>query len=181
MSDHLRLFFAVEVPSEIRTELEAFSQNIDRKNWRLVKPDQMHITLAFMGEVPPEKLEEIVNSAEETAASFPSFALQLADTGVFPETGEPRVLFVRVVSDELVRLALSLREKLGSLADQKKVKPHLTLARRKGERARKDLRKIRGNWQVDSFVLFKSTLGDNGATHEMVKKFSLLSCQTEPV
>jgi 2'-5' RNA ligase len=181
MSDRLRLFFAVEVPSEIRTELETFSQSIDRKNWRLVKPDQMHITLAFMGEVAEEKLEEVLKIGEKAAANFSSFGLQLADSGVFPETGEPRVLFARVVSDELIKLALALREDLGPLADQKKVRPHLTLARRKGERARKDLRKIRGGWQVASFTLFKSSLTDNGATHEVLKRFELSQSSDGPV
>ena len=181
MNNSLRLFFAVETPQEIRSELEAFSLGIDRKNWKLVKPEQMHITLAFMGEVPEEKLDEVMKIGERASAAFTEFPLEIVDTGVFPETGEPRVLYAKVVAERLVSLALALRTELGSFADQKKVRPHLTLARRKGERARKDIRKIRANWLVNSFTLFKSTLGDNGATHEVVKKFSLLASQIEAV
>lgn len=173
MSGKMRLFYAVEVPAETRSELETFCQGIDRNFWRPVKPEQMHITLAFMGEVPEDELEKVIQIGENAAARFAEFSLELSDTGVFPESDEPRVLFVNVLASDLVNLALALRKNLGSLADQKKVRPHLTLARRKGERARKDLRKIRGGWLVKSFSLFKSTLTDSGADHELIRRFNL--------
>lgn len=173
MSDSLRLFFAIEVPEDLKTELGRFCESIDRKNWRAVKTGQMHITLAFMGEVSEEDLDKVFAAGEMTAEKFSGFRVELSDTGVFPEIGEPSVLYAKVVADEVVEVAKFLKEQLGDLTDRRKVKAHLTLARRKGARARKEIRKIRGSWFVDSFVLVKSELLDQGANHEVLKRFEL--------
>jgi 2'-5' RNA ligase len=173
MSNSLRLFFAVEVPSQIKSELEAFCRGVDKEHWRAVNPAQLHITLAFMGEVPEDALEKVIAAGKAAAGQVKPFTVELCDTGVFPESAEPRVLYAGVNAPEISSLAAFFRDELGSLTDQKKFRPHLTLARRRAERARKDLRKIRADWLVSSFTLFKSTLTDSGPRHEVVQSFSL--------
>jgi len=174
MNDTLRLFFAIEVPEETRSEIARFGETLDR-SWKPSRPHQLHITLAFMGEVIPDVLEKVIAAGNEAASTVPAFNVSISDTAVFPETGEPRVLYAQVDGGQLFYdLAGSLRQKLGDLADNKKVKPHLTLARARGDRpARKVLRKFKGSWPVADFVLFKSTLTPEGARHEVVQKFNL--------
>ncbi|GAB4283011.1 MAG: hypothetical protein Kow0029_28850 [Candidatus Rifleibacteriota bacterium] len=170
MSEKLRLFYALEVPDDVKEELKRYCDGIDRKNWRVVKPDQFHITLAFMGEVDEKQLNRVIMAGEK-ASAIDKFQLDIVDTGIFPEAGEPRVLYARVQSDEIMPLANVIREQLKDLCDMKKFKPHLTLARRKGDRPRKEIRKIRASWQADSLVLVKSVLSNYCARHEILKRF----------
>jgi len=174
MNDTLRLFFAIEVPVETRNEIARFGETLDR-SWKPSRSQQLHITLAFMGEVSPDNLSEVVLAGEEVAREIAAFNVSISDTEVFPESGEPRVLYAKVDGGQpFFDLANGLRQKLGAMADNKKVKPHLTLARARGDRpARKVLRKFKGNWPVAEFVLFKSTLTPEGARHEVIKKFNL--------
>lgn len=175
MNQPLRLFYAIEVPAEIRNELEKFGVALDRQ-WRPVKPEQMHITLAFMGEVPEDRLERVIKAGEAAAASVSRFAVELSDTSCFPESGGPKVLYARVDGgNTLAQLADHLRNELVDLVDGKKFKPHLTLARSRGDLARRVLRKFKGNWPVETISLFRSTPGESGTRHECIQKFNLKS------
>lgn len=174
MNETLRLFFAIEVPEETRNEIARFGEILDR-SWKPSRSQQLHITLAFMGEVLPDDLPKVIQAGEEAVEEIASFNVAISDTEVFPESGEPRVLYAKVDGGQpFLDLANGLRQKLGNLADNKKVKPHLTLARARGDRpARKVLRKFKGSWPVTDFVLFKSTLTPEGARHEVIQKFNL--------
>jgi 2'-5' RNA ligase len=173
MNETLRLFFALEVPQEVKTELGKFGMTLERP-WRPVKPELMHITLAFMGEVAPNDLERIKNIGIAAAAATKSFNLELAEASVFPETGDPKVLYAQAAGgDDLTGLVEFLRRELGELADQKKFRPHLTLARSRGERARRVIRKFRGSWAVQGFSLFKSTPGEDAPQYELIQHFPL--------
>jgi len=173
MNETKRLFFAIEVPEDVKTELGKFGVTLERP-WRPVKTEQMHITLAFMGEVPSSELERVMQVGEQAAAAVTEFSLEISDAAVFPESGEPKVLYAQADGGEnLMALVDVLRTSLGALADQKKFKPHLTLARNRGERARKVIRRFRGNWPVQGFALFCSTLHENGPHHELLQRYQL--------
>lgn len=173
MGKKQRLFFAVEVPEEIKIEFAEFCRSLDLKAWRPVKPGQMHITLAFMEAVDEDLVQMLFDIGDSLAAKFSRFQLEIAETGVFPEIGVPRVLFAQVASEGLVSLANSLQEKLEGLIEPRSFKAHLTLARKKNELATKVDRTVRGSWEVGSFTLFKSTLSSDGPLHEILRRFSL--------
>ncbi|MBU1109061.1 MAG: RNA 2',3'-cyclic phosphodiesterase [Candidatus Riflebacteria bacterium] len=174
MNQTIRLFFAVEVPEETRNEIAKFGETLDRC-WKPSRPGQLHITLSFMGTVAPDDLAKVIQIGEEAAQKLSGFPVSISDTAVFPETGEPRVLYAQIDGGRpLLDLAGALRQQLADMADQKKIKPHLTLARSHGNRpARKVLRKFKGSWQVTDFVLFKSVLSPDGITHEPLQRFKL--------
>ncbi len=175
MSRFLRLFFALDVPEEIRQDLDRFAITLE-KPWRPVKPERMHITLAFMGEVPDDRLAEVISMGDAAASICSSFEVSISDTACFPETGEPSVLYATVDGGEgLGTLAEFLRGRLGGLADQKQFRAHLTLARCRGGWARKVLRKFRGSWQVNDFCLIKSSLHEDGPQYELIRQFPLCS------
>lgn len=177
MNDPLRLFFAIEVPEEIRGEIAIFGETLDR-SWKPVRPCQLHVTLAFMAAVSEEDLARVIEAGEEAATKTPAFSVAISETAVFPESGDPRVLYAQVDGGHLfVDLASGLRQKLGSMTDNKKIKPHLTLARVRASSdrtARRVLRKFKGSWPVADFVLYKSVLSQNGATHEALQRFRLI-------
>lgn len=174
MNDLLRLFFAIEVPKEIRSEITRFGATLDR-SWKPSRSAQLHITLAFMAEVSSEDLASVIEAGEEAAAKVPVFNVAISETAVFPENGDARVLYAQVDGgQQLPGLATSLRQKLAGLTDNKKIKPHLTLARACGDRtARRVLRKFKGSWPVADFVLYKSILSQDGAVHETLQRFKL--------
>ncbi len=173
MEPSLRLFFALDVPEEVRRDLDKFAVTLE-KPWRPVKPERMHITLAFMGEVAVDRLEEVIKIGDAAASACSSFEVGISDTACFPESGEPGVLYATVDGGaELAGLAEFLRQRLGSLADQKRFRAHLTLARCRVGRARKVLRKFRGNWKVKGFCLIKSVLSEESPKYEVIREFTL--------
>jgi len=173
MEPSLRLFFALDVPEEIRQDLDKFSVTLE-KPWRPVKPERMHITLAFMGEVSVDRFADVVSIGDAAALACSSFEVSISDTACFPETGEPSVLYATVDGGAgLAGLAEFLRSRLGDLADQKKFRAHLTLARCRGGWARKVLRKFRGSWKVNDFCLIKSSFQEDGPKYELIRQFAL--------
>ena len=169
----LRLFFALAVPEEIRQDLDGFAVTLE-KPWRPVKPERMHITLAFMGEVPADRLDEVIRIGDAAASANSPFEVSISDVACFPEAGEPSVLYATVDgAAELACLAEFLRSRLGSLADQKKFRAHLTLARCRGGWARKVLHKFTGSWKVNCFCLIKSILNEESPKYEVIREFAL--------
>ena len=171
----LRLFYAVKVPDFIRERLMRLQGELGT-DWRPVAPHQMHITLAFMGEVPESDLPEVLASGERVVASgcLKPFMIDLGDTGAFPNTRDPRVWFVEAKAPELPELAAMLHEDLKQWCDPKPFRPHLTLARRRADHARFVQATVGRQWDVTSFELIKSELKAAGPVYTVLHTFDLI-------
>jgi RNA 2',3'-cyclic 3'-phosphodiesterase len=101
---------------------------------RRVKTENLHVTLAFLGETPPERLPEVAAAADDAAASVPPFQLRFDRLGRFPERGRPRVIWLGIgeglasVERAGEGVYRGLRER-GLKFDDRPLAPHLTLAR----------------------------------------------------
>ena len=100
--------------------------------WSL--PEQLHLTLKFVGEVDNRELPQLCEKVRAACAQSPPFSLQLKGIGAFPLDKPPRVLWVGVDegTDQLRALAERLDEKLSGLGiprETRQFKPHLTLGR----------------------------------------------------
>ncbi|WP_457637493.1 RNA 2',3'-cyclic phosphodiesterase [Oceanithermus sp.] len=169
----MRLFFGIFPPRRVQQAL-AESQSQLRGNWKPVRLEQLHLTLAFLGEVPAEKLDEVVAAGEAAAASSPPFGARVRGTGFFPAQGRPRVWFARVEGEGLEPLAGELRNRLGPLlGDDKPFKAHITLARRKGPAPRVGPVVFDLEFPVGSFSLVRSTLKRGGPVYEPLHEFFL--------
>ncbi|HOY67538.1 MAG TPA: RNA 2',3'-cyclic phosphodiesterase [Candidatus Ozemobacteraceae bacterium] len=168
----MRLFYAVQVPAEIRRELRQAAESMGR-DWRPSTEAQLHITLAFMGEVPDEALPEVIAAGEAAARAVAPFTLRLGAAGGFPNDQSPRVWFIHVESPELMKLGAALLPGLKAWADPKPFKGHLTIARPRGPHAPGRPMSFNREWRVDRFQLIRSTLGSSGAVHGVVREFSL--------
>ncbi len=169
----LRLFFAVRIPDHIRERLMRVQGELNR-DWRLVAPHQMHITLAFMGEVPEADLPSVMHAGERAVAKIAhAFPVKLGETGAFPDTRNPRIWFVEAQSVELPILAQSLHEDLKPWCDPKPFRPHLTLARRKAEHARFVQVAVDREWLVNSIELIRSELKPSGPVYTVMRSFPL--------
>ncbi|NLI76895.1 MAG: RNA 2',3'-cyclic phosphodiesterase [Candidatus Riflebacteria bacterium] len=168
----LRLFFAVQVPAAVRADLARACRRLS-SDWKPVAEPQMHLTLAFLGEVPADRLAEVTAAGDRAAAGGQPFPLTLGATDCFPNQHQPRVLFVKADAPPLIPLAAALQKDLAAWADPKPFKPHLTLARRQGGRAAHHALQFAHSWTVDTFDLVQSVLAASGATHTVVKTFRL--------
>ena len=133
----MRLFIAVDLDDAARQEIAAFQWQIGRavgrSSPRWTKPEQMHLTLAFIGEAD-EMLAAKLTVAMMKPVSQPSFDVAFEQIGVFPPHGAPRVLWLGVGTgaDAMIVLQREITarlEPLGVALERRPFRPHLTLAR----------------------------------------------------
>src|SRR5688572_6735852 len=91
----MRTFIAIEIPAEIKSVLAALQAELRRAgadvSW--TKPENLHLTLNFLGEVDERLIVEVKKTCVDLAAEFQPFTLMLNDTGVFPNARQPRILW----------------------------------------------------------------------------------------
>jgi 2'-5' RNA ligase len=179
----LRLFYALTLPREISTPL-AETQSLLKGNWRAVRADQMHVTLAYLPAVPPERLADLRKLGADLTLNVPTLDVRLRGTGYFPNEGSPRVWFVKVEAEGLAELAAQLREgvaALGLATDDQPFKAHITLARKKGPAPRVPPKTFDLGWQASSAVLARSILRKTGPLYqtESTFRFRAGSAETE--
>ena len=170
----MRLFVAVPLPAAIAAE--AASVLPEHPGLRPVAPELMHVTLAFLGRVPVERLPEVVDAARGASDASP-FALTLQGVGRFPSSGAPRVAWIGMGegATEMAALADALRRDLAARDlpfDAKPFRAHVTLARVRENVARDDLRAIRTiiegarlrplRFTVDALTVMESALSSKG-------------------
>jgi 2'-5' RNA ligase len=175
-----RMFIAVDLPAVIAAEAKAICRGLPAAHWSNFT--QLHLTLRFLGEVPDDQLAAL--RANLRRISQPPFSLGLVGVGVFPHKRRPaRVLWAGVVPEEpACALKKAIDDVLGPdpEAAERGYSPHLTLARFRddpGPALTRFLDEHAGfasaGWPVDSFHLYRSTLGRDGAHHEIVESYSL--------
>lgn len=172
-----RLFYALKVPQSVAAEL-AEAQGKLRGNWRRVEPSQLHITLAYLPAVPPERVGDLQRLGVAATGQVPPLHIALRGTGYFPNEGSPRVWFVRAgAEDGLDALAQYLREGIADLGletDDKAFKAHVTLARKKGPAPRlPPLLFDHLGWWAGHVSLVRSTLRKTGPIYQTISRFEL--------
>lgn len=171
----LRLFFALKVPSDVATPL-AEAQRQLKGNWRPVRADQFHVTLAYLPAVPPGRVDDLKRLGARLTENLAPMQVRLRGTGYFPNEGSPRVWFVKVEADGLPELAAALREgiqALGLRTDDLPFKAHITLARKKGPAPRVPPLGFELGWQAGNAALFRSTLRKTGPIYDVESTFRL--------
>jgi 2'-5' RNA ligase len=129
----LRLFIAIPLPPDLAARAaEILPTTLPAL--RRVKPENLHLTLAFLGQTPDPRLGEVTAAVTQAAASVAPFNLAFAGAGRFPERGRIRVVWLAVIEGEPGLLELGagvyagLRDR-GLKFDDRPLAPHLTLAR----------------------------------------------------
>jgi 2'-5' RNA ligase len=133
----MRLFVAVVPPIEVVEDLNEFVEprrEHPDDDIRWASDQHWHITLAFLGDVPDWKTEELEERLESAARRQKPFELQLTGAGAFPGVPDARVLYagVRDDTESLKHLAMTTRaaaNRAGVTVEGRKFTPHVTLAR----------------------------------------------------
>ena len=182
----MRVFLAVEIDAGVRAKIAAIPRELSsltgRARW--VRPEGLHLTLRFFGEVPPEGVETLGAKLAEALAGLPAFELEFRGCGVFPERGRPRVLWMGVPDAPKALFDLQSRAEacaraLGFARETRRYEPHLTLARfREHERSAGSILEVLekrsfGVSSVGEAILFESRLSTSGSRYERLRAFSL--------
>lgn len=171
----MRLFVAVDVPPWIRRAVGAAQRELPAEGVNLVNPENMHITLKFLGEVGPKSLPKV--EQELRAVGHPPFEAVVKGAGAFPNEDYVRVVWAGCRARELAELARKVNDALTGFPKEE-FSGHLTLARVK---RKADLRgffsKYRerrfGDFKVEKFYLMASELSPSGPKYSTVAEYEL--------
>ena len=186
----MRTFIAVELDGATREAVVGLAGRVARavSGVRWVKPDNIHITIRFLGEISPETRDLVERVLRNAALEFSPFGVTVEELGAFPSLRKPRVLWVGIGrgKKELRSLHSKIEKKLaeaGIPAEKRSYKPHITIGRLKRPPGSDKLADIVGrervisSFVVDKVVLFKSELRPEGAVHSAIYEASLKRAQ----
>ena len=168
----MRLFVALDLPSSMRTRLSFLAGGLPGVRW--VPPENLHVTLRFIGEMPGWRAEEVDHALAGLRA--PGFTIQLAGVGAFEKGGRVTSLWVGVERNpQLEHLQAKVERALqaaGVERERRRFVPHVTLARLDGAPEAKVAGWVQAHnlfrsapMVVEHFTLFSSLLGKEQAVY----------------
>lgn len=182
----MRLFVAVDIEDNIRKGIGIVIERLREHGLdvKFVDPENIHITLKFLGEVPDNTVKEIENRISETVRGVSLFNMNIEGLGYFGNSNYIRTLWVDVKEgkNELVKLMVSLEKNLGYIREERREpNPHITIGRVKTQRDRDTLLRVVkemgnvkiGKMSVKEIKLKKSELNREGPVYSDVKVFTL--------
>ena len=189
--ERVRVFVAVELSNAVKAEFAGLAAAIDAlgvRGVRTVRPEGIHLTLKFLGDVSVELVPEIEAAMDSAAGEIAPFDLSLGDAGVFPNPRATRVLWVGVAGDldSLGRLQQRVEGNLAELGfrpERRGFNPHITAGRVRDRVSNADRRRVtetllsheyaRPLIHVESINLIRSILRPDGAVYEPIYGVSL--------
>ena len=177
----IRAFLAIEPPKEVLRNILDIQNRLRRllaMDIRWVKPEGMHLTLKFLGDVPGKDAPDISSAAGKTASAVGPLAFSVSGLGVFPDNRRPRVVYLELQgdTDKLASLQKNLEGILAGIGfpeEQRPFRAHLTLGRVRSARGVSELAKemekgntyTAGEFTATELCLFKSDLTPHGAVY----------------
>ncbi|RJF90804.1 RNA 2',3'-cyclic phosphodiesterase [Sphingomonas cavernae] len=174
-----RLFAAIRPPAAIRQHLLGLMGGVPRARWQ--DDDQLHLTLRFIGEVDRHTAADVAAALGQVRQQ--PFEIMLSGIGTFDRKGRTDTLWAGVAPhDQLTLLHNKIDQSLariGLAPETRAYLPHLTLARLGRDTGRLDgFAESHGGlssdpFTVTHFMLFESTLGNQGARYDVVERYAL--------
>ena len=177
----MRTFVAVFPPPGLREEVLAKARRLSlRGRVRWSRPENVHLTLKFLGDVREEVLTSLCAALEEVCERHATFETGLAGFGAFPSVRRAQILWVGIGagSDEMRSLTTDLDAALAPLGFEREKRPytpHLTLGRARGRPASFEPppEEYLGEFRIRRVELMESTLTPEGAVYRTVRAFAL--------
>lgn len=176
----IRSFIAIDMPEQAKKEIVKVQKILEKKNLfsgKLTEKENLHLTLKFLGEIDEEKVEEVKEKLKEI--EFSKIKVGLGEIGVFSEDFI-RIIWVHLVGEGILGLQKEIDDKLESFFQkEKRFMSHLTIARVKSVKDREklldELKKIKlgCEFEIDRFLLKKSTLTEKGPVYEDLLEIKL--------
>ncbi len=136
-NSNIRAFIAISLPEGIKNYLKDLQKKLQKSGIKAswTRPEAMHLTLKFLGNISVSKIDPIKKCMEQTRTGILGHTLSASGIGVFPSAKNARVIWseIRGQTDVLEKLAnrleLILFEDMGIKKENKRFSPHLTIAR----------------------------------------------------
>jgi RNA 2',3'-cyclic 3'-phosphodiesterase len=192
----MRIFVGIDLDSEIRAGIARFLDGVRgfAPDVRWVRPESLHLTLKFIGEQKPDRVEAIQERLRGIQGA--SVEIRLAGYGFFPTPKSPRVFWIGIeAGPELAELAANIDASVAELGiprEDRPFSPHLTLARtgsgsprwRKGDGLNLTFATLEkrlaampsldfGTMTAREFYLYQSQLSPGGSKYTKLQKFAL--------
>jgi 2'-5' RNA ligase len=191
----MRLFVALEIPAAVRDnlatlidELRVADASSSKNKARWVRPEKLHVTLKFIGNVDTGKLEAIRGALAEVRSES-GVEMRFRGLGFFPNEKRPRVFWAGIeASPNLAPLANEIdvrMEKLGVPRETREFAPHLTLARFDPAGVSETLRAVTqknsarefGALHAGEFHLIESKTHSTGAEYGRLSSFAFAKAE----
>lgn len=189
----MRTFIAIELSKETKDWIAGLQGQLKNSgaDVKWVKPENIHLTLKFLGEIDDRQLNSIIGILQDSNKDRNSFYIRLSSLGAFPKINFPRVIWIGIDKGETEskQIAKDLEEELTKVGLAKEKRPyssHITLGRVRSalnrDRLIKDLGNLANNFPQDApgteflvskITLFKSTLTPAGPIYEILKEIPL--------
>jgi len=178
----MRIFAALPLPHPAVEKLEKIARQLGERypNLKTVKPQGMHVTMLFFGELLHDQVMEIMRAMDSAELKVASIQSVMGGVGQFPPQGPPRVIYCPLNKGvpeitNLYRLFCRRVSGIGSLTveGENDFVPHITLARNKGSRITladvEELFQFEYSLILDRLVLYQSILRPQGAEYKAIK------------
>ncbi|WP_090658031.1 RNA 2',3'-cyclic phosphodiesterase [Nitrosomonas marina] len=168
-----RLFFAIQPAGKIRTILGDMAQKLaEQSGGRHIRPENIHLTLLFLGRTPKEKIPGLVSAASDISAE--PFDLIIQKTRFWKRS---RIIFAAAETypPALFTLANAIRtttRNAGFESDDRAYKPHMTLVRKATQHKPADFDKPIA-WQVTHWLLMQSEQNKLGVRYKTLHQWRL--------
>lgn len=179
----LRAFIALDIPPEIIQSISTVTASLRKETGhtvRWVAPENIHLTLKFLGEVSPANLEHLSARLAAECEHHPPFDISVKNLGCFPNLRQPRVIWAGlIIPPQLLRLQSQIESaaaRLGYAAETRPFSPHLTIGRVREQAGAAELQTLRsllekaasgdfGTFTARAVHLYKSDLNPGGPVY----------------
>ncbi|MBI4834153.1 MAG: RNA 2',3'-cyclic phosphodiesterase [Planctomycetes bacterium] len=187
----MRLFIAIPVEEALKEKLITIQNEISQTqaHVKLVEPENIHLTVRFLGEVSSEQSAVVSSIIKKVASGYKRFEMDLKGIGAFPSINNPRILWVgcheAAGENKLVRIYQDIEKSLLEnkfAPNDKPFSAHITLGRVKSPNNNEMLTRLlskraefsAGKQFVKEIILFQSQLNTDGPGYSVVESASLL-------
>lgn len=184
----IRTFICIELSDALRKEIAGYIDSLrdTGQGVKWIEPENLHITLKFLGDVSEDRVETVVQAVKLTAKDFNPFAMGFSGIGAFPSMKKPNVLWIGVTHGEQELSALASRidanlSREGFPREKREFRPHLTIGRIK---VPKNIDKLHtaisgmknvdfGEMKVETITVMESRLYRSGPVYCPLEKVCL--------
>lgn len=177
----MRCFIAIDIPEELKRLLSQIPK-LDLASAKItwVNPDNIHVTLKFLGEIDEIKLKKVSESLSKISTQ--RFTLKTSNMGCFPNENHPAVLWLGIQESKFL---LDVQKKIEGALNQlfppeKKFVSHLTVGRIKFINDKNALQQYMKNlyvkecaFEVNEIILYRSDLTPQGPKYTILQKFEM--------
>lgn len=188
----LRVFVALSIPAPlqeaIQRETAGLQQRLGRRLVRWVAPENVHLTLKFLGEISRANVDLLIEALRREAGEHPAFEMTVGGLGVFPNPRRPRVVWIGLQAppalDALQHAIEAAAARLGYPEEERPFSPHLTIGRVSQHASGSDQQRIRqaieattvgalGTAAIRSVELYRSDLRPEGPLYTRLHSAAL--------